>query len=120
MLGIAMAVSCTKADENFIHRDSKIVSIEIQPDQGGTPIQGIIDTLTNEIFFPIPRVSRETYDITKLMVRAEVPLDAYVIPSLTGDKDLSDPDNRFEITVMAGDGSYRKYTLWAFYERRAE
>jgi hypothetical protein len=120
VLGMLTAVSCVKPDENFIHRDSRIITIEIQPDQGGTPIQGIIDTVTNEIFFPIPKIAREAYDITKLMVRAELPFDAYIYPSLTGDKDLSDPDNRFEITVMAGDGSYRKYTLWAFYERRTE
>jgi hypothetical protein len=119
-LGILVAVSCAKPDEEIVHRDSKIINIEIRPDGGGTPISGIIDEVTNEIFFPIPKMVKDNYDITKLMVRAEIPFDAYIYPSLSGDKDLSDPDNRFTITVMAGDGSWRKYTLWAFYERRSE
>lgn len=120
VLGMALVSSCAKADQNYVHTDSRIITIEIQPDGGGTPIMGVIDETTNEIFFPIPRRFRDAYDVTKLMVRAELPYDAYITPSLSGDKDLSDGDNRFEIRVMAGDGSWRKYTLWAFYERRTE
>ena len=85
----SLATSCAEAEDEFIHTDSTINSIEIQPAEGGAGIAGIIDETTGEIFFPIP--------------------------SLSGLKDLSDP---MEIKVRAGDNGSRTYTLWAFYTRR--
>lgn len=119
MVMLAVA-ACAKPDEDFVHTDSAISGIEIQPAGGGEAIAGIIDETTGEIFFPIPKAKRERFDVTSLTVRANVQYDAIVYPSLSGLKDLSDPDNRFEITVTAGDKGSRTYTLWAFYERRTE
>ena len=110
----SLATSCAEAEDEFIHTDSTINSIEIQP-AGGAGIAGIIDETTGEIFFPIPKQLREKYDVKKLMVRANVAYDTYIYPSLSGLKDLSDP---MEIKVRAGDNGSRTYTLWAFYTRR--
>ena len=110
-LALFAAGACAEPDDEFLHTDNRILSIEIQPAGGGTGIAG-------EIFFPIPKASREKYDITRLMVRAEVEYDTFINPSLTGLKDLSDRDNPFTVTVTAGNGKYRTYTLWAFYTRR--
>ena len=109
----SLATSCAEAEDEFIHTDSTINSIEIQP--AGAGIAGIIDETTGEIFFPIPKQLREKYDVKKLMVRANVAYDTYIYPSLSGLKDLSDP---MEIKVRAGDNGSRTYTLWAFYTRR--
>lgn len=117
-LALFSAGSCAEPDEEFIHTDSRILSIEIQPAGGGAGIAGVIDETTGEIFFPIPKASREKFDVTRLVVRAEVEYDTFISPSLTGLKDLSSRDNPFTITVTAGNGNYRTYTLWAFYTRR--
>ena len=111
----SLATSCAEAEDEFIHTDSTINSIEIQPAEDGAGIAGIIDETTGEIFFPIPKQLREKYDVKKLMVRANVAYDTYIYPSLSGLKDLSDP---MEIKVRAGDNGSRTYTLWAFYTRR--
>ena len=111
----SLATSCAEAEDEFIHTDSTINSIEIQTAEGGAGIAGIIDETTGEIFFPIPKKLREKYDVKKLMVRANVAYDTYIYPSLSGLKDLSDP---MEIKVRAGDNGSRTYTLWAFYTRR--
>ena len=111
----SLATSCAEAEDEFIHTDSTINSIEIQPAEGEAGIAGIIDETTGEIFFPIPKQLREKYDVKKLMVRANVAYDTYIYPSLSGLKDLSDP---MEIKVRAGDNGSRTYTLWAFYTRR--
>lgn len=111
----SLATSCAEAEDEFIHTDSTINSIEIQSAEGGAGIAGIIDETTGEIFFPIPKKLREKYDVKKLMVRANVAYDTYIYPSLSGLKDLSDP---MEIKVRAGDNGSRTYTLWAFYTRR--
>ena len=113
-------MSCAKAEPEFFHTNSSILSIEIQPAGGGAGITGVIDETTGEIFFPIPKQFRDKYDVTNLMVRAGLQYDAFIYPSLSGLKNLSDPDKRFEITVTAGDGGTRTYTLWAFYVRRTE
>ena len=107
--------SCAEAEDEFLHTDSTINSIEIQPAGGGAGIAGVIDETTGEIFFPIPKQLREKYDVTSLMVRASVEYDTFIYPSLSGLKDLSDP---IEIHVTAGDKGTRTYTLWAFYTRR--
>lgn len=117
-LALFTAGSCAEPDDEFLHTDSRILSIEILPAGGGAAIAGVIDETTGEIFFPIPKASREKYDISRLSVRAEVEYDTFISPSLTGLKDLSDRDNPFTITVTAGDGGSRTYTLWAFYTRR--
>ena len=117
-LALFAAGACAEPDDEFLHTDNRILSIEIQPAGGGTGIAGVIDENTGEIFCPIPKASREKYDITRLMVRAEVEYDTFINPSLTGLKDLSDRDNPFTVTVTAGNGKYRTYTLWAFYTRR--
>ena len=104
-LALFAAGACAEPDDEFLHTDNRILSIEIQPAGGGTGIAGVIDETTK-------------YDITRLMVRAEVEYDTFINPSLTGLKDLSDRDNPFTVTVTAGNGKYRTYTLWAFYTRR--
>lgn len=76
----SLATSCAEAEDEFIHTDSTINSIEIQPAEGGAGIAGIIDETTGEIFFPIPKQLREKYDVKKLMVRANVAYDTYIYP----------------------------------------
>lgn len=120
LLTILLVSSCAKADEEFSHTNSALLSIQIQPAGGGAGIAGVIDETTGEIFFPIPKTQREKYDVTNLMVRASVEYDTFIYPSLSGLKDLSDSENRFEITVTSGDMGMRTYTLWAFYTRRME
>lgn len=115
LLSMGGVTSCAEAEDEFLHKDSRILNIEIQPAGGGAQIAGVIDETTGQIFFPIPKAMRDKYDITSLMVRANVQFDAMIYPPLTGLKDLSDP---MEITVTAGDQGSRTYSLWAFYTRR--
>ena len=43
----SLATSCAEAEDEFIHTDSTINSIEIQPAEGGAGIAGIIDETTD-------------------------------------------------------------------------
>lgn len=115
VLALTFAGGCAKADKDFVHTSSTISSIDIRPAGGGAEIAGYINEDTGEILFPIPKQQREKYDLTRLMVKASLPYDAYCVPSLTGLKDLSDP---YIITVYGGEGEHRTYTLLAYYTRR--
>lgn len=112
----AMAVSCAKPGEEFIHTDNTISSIWITPtDNASWIVYGDINEETGEISFVIPRSMSPYFpSLTELKVRAIVGYDAFITPSLLGIKDLS---RDLVITVTAiQTGEQREYTLWADYE----
>ena len=112
-----LAVSCLKADEEFLHDDNTISSILLLPAEStvSTTISGEINQETGEILFSIPKNLRSSIDITKVKVRATVSYDVVITPSLSGIKDLSEA---YPITVTATQtGNSKAYTLRAFYSR---
>ena len=48
--------------------------------------------------------------LSELYITANLPVAAFAYPSLTGAKDLSTP---FKLTIVAGDGTQKEYTLIA-------
>ncbi len=117
MAALLLLGSCAKPAEEFIHDDCEITSIEIanynQPISYTLP--GIIDQENGKIEFPIPKNKKEFFDLTKLYVRANVPFDAIITPSLTGLKDLS---QEMTITVTAQmTGKTKEYKMLAYWSR---
>lgn len=66
------------------------------------------DTVYVNIDYFYPINSDNEVDLSKLMLKASVPVDARIEPSLEGFTDLSSPIN---ISVIAGDGSVKKYVI---------
>ena len=120
MMTLLLMGSCAKPSEEYIHDNCEITAIEIanynQPINYTIP--GKINQETGEIVFPIPKNRKEYFDLTKLYVRANVPFDAIISPSLTGLKDLSEVR---KVTVTATmTGKKKEYTLLAYYSRDYE
>ncbi len=103
--------SCDNAKEIVLRSNCEINSITIRSSISGTEYLGKITD--DQIVFVIPSSARDKVDITKLYVVANLPIEAAVKPSLSGLKDLSSP---YDITVTAGDGSKKNYTLIVMYE----
>ena len=119
---LPLVLNCAKPGEEYLHEDNSISSIFIVPASGtvSATINGVIAPVPGKddaytIDFPIPRKLKSSFDLTKLKVKATVGYDVKITPSLSGIKDLSEPN---EISVEATQtGKVRKYTLQAYYER---
>lgn len=110
-----LAGSCAKADPEYDHTDNTISAIYIAPAFASisATVSGKINQETGEILFPIGKRLASSFDLTKIKVRANVPYDVQITPSLSGIKDLSEP---YTITVTATQtGVSKKYTLQAYY-----
>ena len=92
--------SCEKHDDIHYHSDCNIVSIMVR-----TTYDGVISENGN-ITFELPAKVK----LSELYVTANLPVAAFAYPSLTGAKDLSTP---FKLTIVAGDGTQKEYTLVA-------
>ena len=68
------------------------------------------DTIYVNIDYYYPIDSDNEVDISKLILKANLPVDAKVSPSLEGFTDLTNP---LHLTVTAGDGSQSKYVVVA-------
>ena len=102
---------------DFLHTDNTISAIYMLPATGSSSvsISGKIDNEAGTIQFTIPRAKRKEIDRAAVKLRANVALDAYVTPPLTGIHDLESP---MEITVTASmTGESRKYVLSASIEQ---
>lgn len=113
-----IAFSCAKPADEFIHDDCTISSIMMtsEKDKTTAPIEGTIDQETGEIIFTVPRDKYNAWDLTRVKVRATIGYDAYISPSLSGIKDLSE---EYRITVTARQtGKSKDYTLLAKYARK--
>jgi hypothetical protein len=108
ILCVTSLSSCEDHDPIVRKSDCTITSITVRGSATGTEYAGTIDD--NQIVFNIPSSESSTIDITKLYVVANLPMEAIISPSLTGLKDLSSP---FNLTVTAGDGMEKMYTLLA-------
>lgn len=109
-----LAGSCAQPDDEFAHTDVQIKEIYISSDMTGVTVTvtGTIDQQTGEILFPIRKSVKDKVDKTRLKVRANVPYDVRITPSLSGLKDLTDP---YAITVRnTQTGETKNYTLQAF------
>ena len=98
--------SCEKHDDIHYHSDCNIVSIMVRANspEDGTTYDGVISENGN-ITFELPVKVK----LSELYVTANLPV-AFAYPSLTGAKDLSTP---FKLTIVAGDGTQKEYTLVA-------
>lgn len=102
---------------DFLHKDNTISAIYMLPATGSSSvsISGKIDNEAGTIKFTIPRAKRKEIDRAAVKLRANVALDAYVTPPLTGIHNLESP---MEITVTASmTGESRKYVLSASIEQ---
>ena len=99
--------SCEKHDDIHYHSDCNIVSIMVRANspEDGTTYDGVISENGN-ITFELPAKVK----LSELYVTANLPVAAFAYPSLTGAKDLSTP---FKLTIVAGDGTQKEYTLVA-------
>ena len=98
--------SCEKHDDIHYHSDCNIVSIMVRANspEDGTTYDGVISENGN-ITFELPAKVK----LSELYVTANLPVAAFAYPSLTGAKDLSP----FKLTIVAGDGTQKEYTLVA-------
>ena len=71
---------------DFLHTDNTISAIYMLPATGSSSvsISGKIDNEAGTIQFTIPRAKRKEIDRAAVKLRANVALDAYVTPPLTG------------------------------------
>lgn len=68
------------------------------------------DTVYVNIDYYYPINSDNEVDLSKLLLRASIPVDSRIEPSLEGLQDLNNP---LHISVIAGDGSVKKYVIVA-------
>lgn len=68
------------------------------------------DTIFIDVSYHYPIDSDFEVDLSKLMLKASIPKDSYIFPSLDGFTDLSTPKT---ITVRAGDGTEKMYIVKA-------
>lgn len=114
---LASLPGCGKVGEDYLHDNCEITSIDITNFgfQISHTVSGQINQETGEILFPIPKILKKQFDITKLRVRANIGYDAIISPSLSGLKDLSEA---YPVTVTATmTGRTKQYTLRAYYSR---
>ncbi|MCS2435196.1 hypothetical protein PO242_22615 [Bacteroides ovatus] len=99
--------SCEKHDDIHYHSDCDIISIMVRANspEDGTTYDGVISENGN-ITFELPAKVK----LSELYITANLPVAAFAYPSLTGAKDLSTP---FKLTIVAGDGTQKEYTLIA-------
>lgn len=99
--------SCEKHDDIHYHSDCNIISITVRANspEDGITYEGVISEDGN-ITFTLPAKVK----LSALYVTASLPVAAFAHPSLTGAKDLSAP---FKLSVVAGDGTKKEYTLLA-------
>jgi hypothetical protein len=102
--------SCADADPVFYQTGNKISAIAARSDapDSGTAYDGVI--VETESGGTIEFVIPYGITITQLYLSATLPVGAFATPSLTGVKDLSAP---FTLTVVAGNGDERVYTISA-------
>lgn len=103
--------SCQEEDERFVHTDTKITSIYIREEVGGIYVQGTLKE-ENKIVFEIPLANRAKLDISNLMIYANIPVSAHVLPGFAGRHDLSSPK---QFTVTNDNNVPFTYTLQAVY-----
>ncbi len=99
--------SYEKFQSNYIHHISDSISSMVRANspEDGTTYDGVISENGN-ITFELPAKVK----LSELYVTANLPVAAFAYPSLTGAKDLSTP---FKLTIVAGDGTQKEYTLTA-------
>ncbi|MEJ5055390.1 DUF5018 domain-containing protein [Sphingobacterium sp. MYb382] len=68
------------------------------------------DTIYVDVNYHYPVDSDTEVDLTKMLLKASIPKDSRIVPSLDGFTDLTSPKN---ITVVAGDGAEKKYVVVA-------
>ena len=102
--------SCQKEDQRYIHTDTTITSIYVRNKVGEAYVEGTIQT--DEIVFEIPLAKKAELDISNLLIYANIPVSANVLPSFAGRHDLSSPK---EFTVNNDNNVPHKYTLRAIY-----
>ena len=119
VLSAFAVVACATGDEEPVHTNNTITAISISSaEYPNISVDGVIDEDNQQILFPIPRNLHVRFsDLTRLNVRATAGFDARFTPALTGLHDLSEP---FLVTVTAGNGDIREYTLQAYYSREGE
>lgn len=108
--------ACKKADPVLRRGDSRIadfyVTIAGLTDQklatGRYSASG--DTIYLDVPYYYPLNSDNEVSLSKLLLKASIPTDAIITPSLEKETDLTNP---LDITVTAGDGTVSKYVLVA-------
>lgn len=68
------------------------------------------DTVYVNIDYYYPIDSENEVDLSKMMLQATIPVDSRVVPSIEGVVDLSNP---LHLSVVAGDGTEKKYVVVA-------
>ena len=115
----AVFFSCSKEDDVILKSGNQIIATSVQtnyPTGSGSNVttpkeyEGNINQDAGTIFYDIP--GNADVDITKLLIKVSLPVEASITPGLRGYKDLSIP---LEIIVTAGNGMKKIYRLQARY-----
>lgn len=109
-------MSCHKADEVKLGDKSAVLDMTAQLFNSASDKvwQGILSANQDSIYFDIPYYLSDTAaikpDLTKMILRANLPSGAVVTPELGALKDLSKP---YPVTVQAGNGTQHAYVILA-------
>ena len=119
----ALMPGCAKPDAEFLHDDCTVKAIYMVSVLSGAQIAGDIDDEAGTIRFTIPKADRKKWQddegfVTRVKLRATIPYDAVITPSLLGQKDLINIEEPVEITVTATQtGRTKTYNMKAAFSR---
>lgn len=110
----ALVYSCAKP-EHILPNDKNTIAdfyASLEGDGRNRVFNSTIsnDTVYVNIDYYYPINSDNEVDLTKMLLRASIPTDAKISPSLEGYTDLTKP---VHVTVTAGDGEQTKYVIVA-------
>ncbi|WP_159637642.1 DUF5018 domain-containing protein [Sphingobacterium composti Ten et al. 2007 non Yoo et al. 2007] len=110
----ALVYSCAKP-EHILPNDENIIAdfyASLDGDGRNRHFNSRIsnDTVYVDIDYYYPIDSDNEVDLTKMLLRASIPTDAKISPSLEGYTDLTNP---VHVTVTAGDGTSKDYVIVA-------
>ncbi|WP_315817100.1 DUF5018 domain-containing protein [Paraflavitalea speifideaquila] len=109
---VALIPACRKADPVIRKEQSNLADIYLTT-QGAGKDRLFNPRYSNDtVYFDVPwfypATSDNNVDITKMIVRATIPGDASISPSLGGVMDLTKP---LTVTITAGNGAQSKYVI---------
>ena len=119
LLGLLAAVlclaSCVEADPEFVHTDNRISALYCVSAQSvNQSVAGVIyeneENGYGQILVTVPSAQKKFIDITHCKLRAEIGLDAFVVPPLTGYQDISG-DGIIVTVVQKSNRTTRSYRI---------
>ena len=111
--------SCVEADPEFVHTDNRISTLYcVSACSSNQSVSGVIYENEEEgygqILVTVPAAQKKFIDITHGKLRAEIGLDAFMVPPLTGYQDISG-DGIIVTVVQKSNRTTRSYRIRGSY-----